>query len=123
MSPPHSALDKLAPNPDWISLPIFDRKDWTRVKFGEVAARPFPRPVHFPDKKTKTHMALREDGPNPTEGTRDRAASHGSRVEVRQFGSRTAGGPASPTGLGEMRASPVHFASGRNPWVSAESSR
>ncbi len=30
------SLDKLAPNPDWASLPIFDRKGWKRVRFGEV---------------------------------------------------------------------------------------
>lgn len=30
------SLDKLAPNPDWASLPIFSRKGWKRVRFGEV---------------------------------------------------------------------------------------
>lgn len=31
-----SPLDKLVPNPDWASLPIFDRKGWKRVRFGDV---------------------------------------------------------------------------------------
>jgi type I restriction enzyme S subunit len=27
---------ELRPNPDWAKLPIFDRRDWTRVRFGDV---------------------------------------------------------------------------------------
>jgi len=26
----------LRPNPNWARLPLFDRKDWTRVRFGNV---------------------------------------------------------------------------------------
>ena len=26
----------LQPNPDWSRLPLFDRKDWTGVRFGDV---------------------------------------------------------------------------------------
>jgi hypothetical protein len=26
----------LLPNPNWARLPLFDRKDWTRVRFGDV---------------------------------------------------------------------------------------
>lgn len=26
----------LSPNPDWASLPLFDRRGWTRVRFGDV---------------------------------------------------------------------------------------
>lgn len=26
----------LRPNPDWAKLPLFDRKDWIRVRFGDV---------------------------------------------------------------------------------------
>lgn len=29
-------LKKLTPNPDWASLPLFDRSGWTRVRFGDV---------------------------------------------------------------------------------------
>lgn len=29
-------LGELRPNPDWAKLPLFDRKDWTRVQFGDV---------------------------------------------------------------------------------------
>ncbi len=29
-------LDSVKPNPDWARLPIFDRKDWKRVRFGDV---------------------------------------------------------------------------------------
>ncbi len=31
-----SSLDQLSPNPDWASLPLFDRTGWKRVRFGEV---------------------------------------------------------------------------------------
>jgi type I restriction enzyme S subunit len=30
------SLDGLRPNPDWTKLPLFDRKGWKRVRFGEV---------------------------------------------------------------------------------------
>jgi type I restriction enzyme S subunit len=30
------ALGDLRPNPDWARLSLFDRKDWTRVRFGDV---------------------------------------------------------------------------------------
>jgi type I restriction enzyme S subunit len=30
------SLDKLKPNPDWASLPLFDRTGWSRVRFGDV---------------------------------------------------------------------------------------
>jgi type I restriction enzyme, S subunit len=30
------ALDHLRPNPDWASLPLFDRTGWKRVRFGDV---------------------------------------------------------------------------------------
>ena len=30
------ALAALSPNPDWRSLPLFDRSTWTRVRFGDV---------------------------------------------------------------------------------------
>ncbi len=33
---PPSPLDGLRPNPDWAKLPIFDRKGWKRVRFGDV---------------------------------------------------------------------------------------
>lgn len=29
-------LQNLVPNPDWASLPLFDRSGWTRVRFGDV---------------------------------------------------------------------------------------
>ncbi|MFH0882827.1 MAG: restriction endonuclease subunit S [bacterium] len=29
-------LDGLRPNPDWAKLPLFDRKEWKRVRFGDV---------------------------------------------------------------------------------------
>jgi hypothetical protein len=31
------ALEKLMPNPEWASLPIFSRTGWTRMAFGEFA--------------------------------------------------------------------------------------
>jgi type I restriction enzyme S subunit len=31
-----SCLDRLRANPDWSSLPLFDRSNWTRVRFGDV---------------------------------------------------------------------------------------
>jgi len=31
-----SALDKLKPNPQWAKLPLFDRKNWSRVRFSDV---------------------------------------------------------------------------------------
>jgi hypothetical protein len=31
------ALAKLKPNPDWATLPLFDRAGWKRVAFGEFA--------------------------------------------------------------------------------------
>lgn len=30
------ALARLRVNPDWASLPLFDRTGWTRVRFGDV---------------------------------------------------------------------------------------
>lgn len=36
MSTKLPALDMLKPNPDWASLPLFDRKGWKRVRFGDV---------------------------------------------------------------------------------------
>lgn len=30
-------LDKLTPNPNWTKLPLFDRKGWKRIPFGEFA--------------------------------------------------------------------------------------
>ncbi len=30
------SLSNLQPNPDWASLPLFDRTDWKRVRFGDV---------------------------------------------------------------------------------------
>ena len=30
------ALERLKPNPDWASLPLFDRTGWKRVRFGDV---------------------------------------------------------------------------------------
>lgn len=29
-------LESLRPNPDWASLPLFDRSEWKRVRFGDV---------------------------------------------------------------------------------------
>ena len=29
-------LPKLKPNPNWAKLPLFNRKNWTRVRFGDV---------------------------------------------------------------------------------------
>ena len=37
MTTPHQSLAKLKPNPDWAKLPIFDRKGWKTVAFGEFA--------------------------------------------------------------------------------------
>ena len=31
------ALAQLKPNPNWAKLPLFNRKNWTRVRFGDVA--------------------------------------------------------------------------------------
>lgn len=31
-----TALDTLRANPDWASLPLFDRTGWSRVRFGDV---------------------------------------------------------------------------------------
>jgi hypothetical protein len=30
------SLANLKPNPDWASLPLFDRAGWKRVRFGDV---------------------------------------------------------------------------------------
>jgi hypothetical protein len=30
------SLEGLRPNPDWAKLPLFDRKGWKRVRFGDV---------------------------------------------------------------------------------------
>lgn len=30
-------LEKLRVNPDWAKLPLFDRKGWKKVRFGEFA--------------------------------------------------------------------------------------
>jgi hypothetical protein len=30
------SLANLKPNPDWASLPLFDRTGWKRVRFGEM---------------------------------------------------------------------------------------
>jgi len=32
-----STLNKPTPNPDWASLPLFDRSGWKRMAFGEFA--------------------------------------------------------------------------------------
>ena len=37
MTPTFPALGSLQPNPDWRSLPIFDRKNWARLPFGAFA--------------------------------------------------------------------------------------
>ena len=29
-------LARLKPNPHWAKLPLFNRKNWSRVRFGEV---------------------------------------------------------------------------------------
>ena len=34
MNPP--SLDMLKPNPDWATLPLFDRTGWKRVRVGNV---------------------------------------------------------------------------------------
>lgn len=31
-----ASLAKLKPNPEWALLPLFDRSNWKRVRFGEV---------------------------------------------------------------------------------------
>ena len=31
-----NSITRLRPNPDWASLPIFDRRGWKRVRFGDV---------------------------------------------------------------------------------------
>lgn len=36
MTPVIPTLDTLRANPDWASLPLFDRKGWSRVRFGDV---------------------------------------------------------------------------------------
>lgn len=36
MTPAFPKLDTLRANPDWASLPLFDRKGWSRVRFGDV---------------------------------------------------------------------------------------
>ena len=36
MTTPRSTLSNLRPNPDWASLPLFDRTGWKRVRFGDV---------------------------------------------------------------------------------------
>ena len=36
MSKNLSSLAKLKPNPNWAKLPLFNRKNWTRVRFGDV---------------------------------------------------------------------------------------
>jgi hypothetical protein len=41
-----SALQSLAeqkPNPDWASLPLFDRTGWKRVRFGDVVENAEPK--------------------------------------------------------------------------------
>jgi hypothetical protein len=30
------SIFQLQPNPDWARLPLFDRKGWKRVRFGDV---------------------------------------------------------------------------------------
>jgi hypothetical protein len=30
------SLANLKPNPDWATLPLFDRTGWKRVRFGDV---------------------------------------------------------------------------------------
>lgn len=37
MTAPLPSLAKLKPNPDWASLPVFDRTGWKRMAFGEFA--------------------------------------------------------------------------------------
>ena len=36
VQPSFSSLPVLHSNPDWSSLPLFDRKGWKRVRFGDV---------------------------------------------------------------------------------------
>lgn len=36
MTAPLPMLERLQPNPDWAKLPIFDRKGWKTVRFGDV---------------------------------------------------------------------------------------
>ncbi len=36
MTTPVSQLAKLKPNPNWAKLPLFNRKNWSRVRFGDV---------------------------------------------------------------------------------------
>lgn len=31
-----TSIDNLKPNPDWARLPLFDRKGWEMVRFGDV---------------------------------------------------------------------------------------
>lgn len=34
-----TAIDTLRANPDWANLPLFDRKGWSRVRFGDVVTQ------------------------------------------------------------------------------------
>lgn len=36
MKSKHASILDLTPNPDWAKLPLFDRKKWKRVRFGDV---------------------------------------------------------------------------------------
>ncbi len=36
MTAPISSLATLRPNPHWARLPLFNRKHWSRVRFGDV---------------------------------------------------------------------------------------
>jgi type I restriction enzyme S subunit len=36
MTTSQTHMDSPVPNPDWANLPIFERKDWKRVRFGDV---------------------------------------------------------------------------------------
>lgn len=36
MKSKHASILDLIPNPDWAKLPLFDRKGWKRVRFGDV---------------------------------------------------------------------------------------
>ncbi len=36
MTPTLPTLGTLKPNPPWAKLPLFNRKSWSRVRFGEV---------------------------------------------------------------------------------------
>ena len=36
MTTQFASLAELKPNPQWAKLPLFSRKNWTRVRFGDV---------------------------------------------------------------------------------------